>query len=365
MQLTEAEHEFIEQAQEFEGLARDAYDGDQLSGPDRCSPLTPIVVDSLSDLDEASERAIMDALSNTGVVHVVPESFERHPVNGRHPMLALTERLAARGAVGVPIDHPMESHPEALARFGDPDGTLKIYDLPIPAGGAHYREQAETNEMFDAHNDGLGYAGLVYNVAFCLDSAPLAGGYTFFQDAVNLGLRLAETDRDAFKSLFLPDVITAVRPRGKGAIKVQAPVLFLGRDGRPQAFFRDPSGEYRIIWREGDWVDRARRFLTAHTQPFAPSSQFVHLVRQGETVLIDNRRMIHGRTPFTNPKNSVGRVLARKWFVPTETDAVYRHVPAVEVDHRYAAIFPEIFADSRLNGDWHYDATLDANIKLS
>ena len=71
-------------------------------------------------------------------------------------MLDIAEQLADKLPARYAIDHPMERHQEAITRFGQPDGTLKIYDLPMPADKNKYREQAETNEMFDSHNDGLG-----------------------------------------------------------------------------------------------------------------------------------------------------------------------------------------------------------------
>ncbi len=364
------EVKFVEQRHEFLELARSRYPScptdvqDLLAQPP--APLEPILVDTLDGLTDDDSEAVASALAaGYGVVHLVPRAFQLPLPGEPHPLLALAARLHSQVQIGYPVDHPMEGHREAEARFGPRDGTLKIYDLPVEPGGPRYREQAETNETFDSHNDGLGYAGLIRTVIFVLDSPPLSGGYTYFQNLVRAAPALARTDEEAFAALFLPDAIRAVRPRGKGAIKVTSPVLFLGGDGSPQVFFRVTTGEYRIEWRRHDALRRARLLLERLAQPFAPHSRFVHLVRPGETVVIDNRHVVHGRTPFIDPPNERGRVLARKWFVANEGDAIYRHVPAVCVDERWAQFFPQQFAPDRLVGDWHYDETTDENVRVS
>ena len=366
--LSRLEIEFIQQRHEFLELALSRYP----SGPstvaalfeDPPQPLDPIRVRSLDDLQASDTEAVAQALhTGYGVANVVPESFSKLSDGGRHQLLALADQLRLVTPIGYPVEHPMEAHPEAAARFGPRDGTLKIYDLPVSAVGPRYREQAETNEMFDAHNDGLGYAGLIRTFILTADSPPLAGGYTFFQNLVRLAPTLARDDPQAYAALFLPDAITAIRPRGKGAIKVDAPVLFLGRDGAPQTFFRITTGEYRISWRPLEALDRARSILERLTRPFAPQSRFAHLMRPGETVIADNRHVVHGRTPFWDPLEGPGRVLARKWLVSEAADAAYRHVPAIYVDARWAQLLPDIFAEDRLTGDWHYDAQSGENVR--
>jgi hypothetical protein len=365
-----AEDRFVEQRFEFLDRSRELYPtapatlSELMTRPPQA--LQPVVVEELAALtDEEGDRVAAAFDGGYGVVSVVPLSF-RPAANGeRHPLLAFAERLADRTAIGVPVDHPMEGHPEAVTRFGPPDGTLKIYNLPVEPGGARYREQAETNEMFHAHNDGLGYAGLVRTAVLILDRPPLSGGYTFFQNIVRAAPALAATDPEAFRALFLPDAIRALRPRGKGAIKVESPVLFLGRDGAPQAFFRVSTGEYQISWRNDPAVGRARAVLDRLCAPFGPDSRFVHLMRPGDTVVIGNQRVAHGRTPFVDPPNGMGRVLARKWFVPTEDDAVYRHVPGMVVDARWASAFPSRFTGEAVEGEWHFDASRGVNVQIT
>lgn len=278
-------------------------------------------------------------------------------------MLALASALADRIPTRYAIEHPMEGHPEAVARFGPPDGTLKIYDLPISADGPRYREQAETNEAFAAHSDGLGYAGLIAVAALMCERPPLWGGYTTFMNMVRLSMLLAEEDREAFEALFLPDAITCLRPRGKGAIRVSAPVLYLAPGGQPRVFLRVGSGEYRVSWREDPALNRARAWCEERARPFSQGGTFVHMMRPGEGVFIRNQHVIHTRTPFVDPP-AAGRVLARKWYVESEDETSYRHVPAVALDRAWADLAPDRFGPDRVTGDWNYDASSGRNVRV-
>lgn len=186
-----------------------------------------------------------------------------------------------------------------------------------------------------------------------------------FSEPDTVGDDLMRSDDEAFRALFLPDAITAVRPRGKGAIRVTSPVLFINTCRRPQCFYRVSTGEYRIIWREDlAALGRARRFLDHHTHPFAPGSSFVHLTGAGHCCFIRNEAVVHGRTPFLDFA-AVGqrRVLARKWFMRDPKDAIYKHVPGMEICHEYAVLYPELFGDDRLVGEWNYDLASDRNIR--
>jgi hypothetical protein len=214
------------------------------------APLPPVVIDDYRQLDSKSISAIASAYwgENGAALFIAPNPSA--PGHKSHPLLEIAEQLSDELPLRFPVDHPMEGHPEAASRFGTSDGTLKIYDLETKDSKIGYREQAETSEQFDAHNDGLGYAGAVEAFILYADSAPLWGGYTYFQNVISLCLGLARKDPDAFTSLFLPDAITALRPRGKGAIKVTTPVLFMNELNIPQVFLRVETGEYRISWRD-------------------------------------------------------------------------------------------------------------------
>lgn len=368
--LHEQESRFVAQSEVFLALVRSRFVDAPVSMAAALDidarPAEPIVVGDLSALTAIESMRISRQLQQGfGVTHVVPHRFE-HPRGGtNHPLLSLTRQLNSSGAFAYPVDHPMEGHPEAVLRFGAPDGTLKLYNLPIPADVDKYREVGETNQMFDSHNDGLGYAGLIQYVVMTVDHAPVTGGYTYFQNLVRLAPALAADDPDAFQALFLPDAITAIRPRGKGAIKVTSPVFFIGCTGEPQVFFRVTTGEYRIVWRDHPALARARKFLERMATPFAPQSTFVHFMHPGETAIVANRQVVHGRTEFIEPLTGIGRTLARKWFVERPEHAAYRHVPGMAVHHDWASLFPERFIGEAVQGEWHYDAAQEKNLKIA
>jgi hypothetical protein len=328
-------------------------------------PLFPVVVEDPTAVSEKQRGELRSQYFGPyGVAHfTVPAA---HSAKRRHLILELAEHLASDLPLAFPVDHPMEQHAEAGKRFGEPDGTLKLYNLEIPEHIDKYREQAETKEMFAAHNDGLGYGGAIAASMIVLDSPPAWGGYTCFQQFVRVSLALANDDPEAFRSLFIPDAIVALRPRGKGAIRVTSPVLYVNDRGEPQTFFRVSSGEYRITWRADiPSLARARELLLKLAQPFAPSSTFVHLMHPGEGVIIRNTQVVHSRTPFEDDVYGTKRVLARKWFVPTPSDQQYKHVPGMNVHPRYAKLFPELFAPELLQGEWHYDPQTDDNVLVT
>lgn len=344
----------LEYAQEVVEIRRD------LEAPPR--PLVPVPVQDASALSGPERQEIVRQYSGTaGVAAFLALSWQ---ATERHPLLSLLDQLKDQLPTKWLIDHPMETHSEAVARFGTPDGTLKIYDLPVEVAGPRYREQAETNEAFDAHNDGLGYAGLVSLAALWLDAPPAWGGYTYFANVVRASRVLAHDDPEAFSSLFLPDAITCTRPRGKGAIRVTAPVLYLGENGDPRCFLRVASGEYQIEWRSDHAaINRARRWCEGLVEPFSAGTTFAHMMTIGEGVLIRNQHVVHGRTPFIDSPGTARR-LARKWCVTRPEYMKYRHAPALEADETYSDLFPEIFSSETTSGDWHFDQLLGMNRRI-
>jgi hypothetical protein len=365
---SERREQFIAQKNEYLELAREEFPDhadrvleDVFEQPP--TPLEPVPIEDPGAITSAERDLLLAGfLGAQGVAHFAVTG--PLPTGGdRHFSLDLAAALSSVMPTAFPVDHPMEGHPEAVARFGKPDGTLKIYDLPIPPGIDKYREQAETNELFAAHNDGLGYGGAIAISMLTADSPPAWGGYTCFQQLVRVSLALANSDPNAFAALFQPDAIVALRPRGKGAIRVTSPVLYVNDRDEPQVFFRIASGEYRIAWKAGDPdLARAREHLIRLGTPFAPDSSFVHLMRQGEGVLMRNRQVVHSRTPFTDGVDGSRRVLARKWFVSEGGEARYKHVPGMNLAARYARLFPEYFRDELLEGDWHFDSELNENV---
>jgi hypothetical protein len=328
-------------------------------------PLAPVVIDDPASLTDGEREAIAAQFWGPDAVAYAAVANYSKLLDGRHIVLTVAEQLSDDLGLRYPVEHPMEQHPEARGRFGEPDGTLKIYNLPIPDGVDKYREVAESKELFAAHNDGLGYGGAVAAVTFFLDSPPAWGGYTCFQNLLRIAIAIANDDPDGFEAMFLPDAITALRPRGKGAIRVTSPILYLNTVGEAQTFYRVSSGEYVITWRHDvAALNRVAPLLLQLAQPFAPASTFVHLMHPGEGVFIRNAAAIHSRTPFEDDVYGTSRVLARKWFVRSAGDATYKHVPGMNVAPEYAALFPEYFASELVEGEWHFDAASGENRRI-
>ena len=318
--------------------------------------LDPVVISDYQRISGAECAALRRAYDGElGVAYFVVQNPEIQP-RAAHPLFDMVEQLKHDLPLAYPLPHPLEGHHEAQARFGEPDGTVKIYDLPIVPGANKYREQAETSELFALHHDGLGSGGTVETVFLYTDSPPLAGGYTFFQNITRLSLDLARLDPEAFRQLFLPDAITILRPRGKGAIRVTTPVLFVNERNEAQSFFRVASGEYSVTWRSGsEGLDRARHFLSRHSEPFSYGSSFLHFADAGHGCLIRNRSVAHGRTGFIDAAD-VGRrrCLSRKWYMRFERDATYKHVPGMFISEEFRALYPELFGEDLLEGEWQY-----------
>jgi hypothetical protein len=364
------EQKFVHQSEQFTELALSACGVGSLpdlasvaDAPAHC--LHPVVVEDYQNLTEGHRAALRDAYhSEWGVAYFIVTNPDVPP-RGSHPLFDITEQLAEDLHLVHPLPHPLEGHPEAVNRFGPADGTVKIYDLPGRGGEAGYREVAETAEIFHMHHDGLGSGGTVETAVLYADSSPLWGGFTFFLNVVRLSLELARSDPAAFRSLFLPDALTIIRPRGKGAIKVTTPVLFVNELERPQSFFRVASGEYTVNWKEGHpGLDRARRFLLRHSQPFAPGSSFLHFSDKGHGCLIRNAQVAHGRTGFIdNPAMERARLLSRKWYMSGFNHSVYKHVPGMFIAEPYRRLYPEYFGQELLDGEWLYDADSGCNTK--
>lgn len=328
-------------------------------------PIQPVLLSDYCNISSGERRQIReDYFSDRGVAYYIALSPSEVSASSQHPVIEIANQLKDDLNLHYPLAHPLEGHPEAVGRFGPPDGTVKIYDLVKKRGG--YREQGETSEMFSLHSDGLGSGGTVQTTALYMDSPPITGGYTFFQNIPVLALELAKHDIDAFKSLFLPDALTQTRPRGKGALKVISPILFLNERGDAQAFFRTSTGEYQVRWR-GDLpaLDRAMRFLNRHAEPFSLGSSFIHLTEEGHGCFIRNQVVAHGRTAFVDgPLPNQKRVLSRKWFMVSERDATYKHVPGMFILKQYADLIPEQFGPEFLEGEWLYDSGDDKNLRV-
>ena len=368
--LSSREAEFCRQSEDFVSKALHRMNYTDLSQvPDirqrAPAALSPTIIGDLQCLSGDEKQSLsLDFWGSEAVAHFIllncpPREALEHPIH------VIARQLSEQLPLRFPINHPLENHPEAARRLGPGDGTRKIYDLPIPPNMDKYKEQNETSEQFDAHNDGLGYGGAVEAFMLVADQGPAWGGYTYFQNLTRLALLLGRDDHDAFLSLFLPDAITILRPRGKGAIKVISPILFLGEFGEPQVFFRLPSGEYQVSFRQSRPLQRAVEQLSGACSPFALGSSFVNLTHPGYGCIVRNTAVIHGRTPFIDLEpRGLRRVLARKWFMTSVEQTEYKHVPGMRILRRYADLYPDLFGDDRLQGEWHWSPETQKNVRI-
>ncbi len=368
--MTKVETEFVAQADQFLQLVLRSFGFRSVSEANplnrsRPRPIAPLLVQDFRHLSPDERNAIHQGyFGPDGVAYFIALNADTAPTHS-HPLFDLAAQLKDDLNLHYPLPHPLEQHPDVLNRFGRVDGTVKVFDFAERSGATGYREQGETSEMFAMHHDGLGSGGTVETAVLYAESGPLSGGYTYFQNILRVSLELARDDPEAFRMLFLPEAVQMIRPRGKGALKVIGPVLYLNEEHSPQSIFRSPSGEYQINWRDDvAALVRARSALEEYARPFAPGSTFLHMSAKGHGCFIRNRDIAHGRTAFINGVDpSHVRVLARKWYMRAQRDAVYKHVPGLFIAPRFAALIPTLFGPDRLEGEWLYDKDGDVNIR--
>lgn len=364
MGRSKSENKFIEQSHKFVECALQYYGFSSLEAACEIaipepSQIEAIVVDNYNSLSRDERLTITNTYTEEGIVILRPAKPPA-PVQP-HMLFRVVEQLKSSVPLNHPLKHPLEGHHEAIARFGEPDGTVKIYNLPIEPNGARYREQAETNEPFLMHHDGLGAAGTVEAVVLYCDNHAEAGGITYFQNIVMCGLRLAKEDWAAFESLFLPDTMAVTRPRGKGAIRVSSPVFFVNQQNRAQSVFRMSSGEYQVQFRNDNDVTRAVAAIRDACSGPQQGSRFT-VLRRGDMCIFRNTDIAHARTEFVD--GDAQRVLSRKWFMTSDSNSVYKHVPGMAIKEEYSEIFPGRFSGEALRGEWLLDQSTGENIRI-
>jgi hypothetical protein len=292
------------------------------------APLLPVIVPRLP-LTHEQRHKMETNFTADGVAHFLLRGGAISDAEGTHPLIRLSSDLAQSMRIGYPAQSPTE-----LLAQQSGDGTDKILDLAASASDPQW-SKSKTSDDFEAHSDGLTQGGRICTIAMMLESPPLCGGYTYFQNIVRVSLALANDDREAFDALFLPDALTAVRSHGAEPVRIKAPVLYMNRFEQPQCFYRNASGEYKVTWRTGvPAIGRARRYLSRCTVPFGPSSTFVHLTRPGEGVFVQNQHVVHGRTRFID-RDGTNRVLARKWFVASPSELQPKRTLAMNIAPQY------------------------------
>lgn len=326
----------------------------------RPEPLSAVRIEDLDEPNDAERTALSNSFkSEAGVAYFVAESWEPD-VSRPHVIHRFAEALTSDLPVKYPITHPLERHPGVLRVARAFDGTAKLY-------ASQSRGVALSAGPVNAHVDGLGAVGTVDVVILLMERPSLSGGFTHFRNLARLALDLARDDDEAFRSLFVPDFVTVLRESGSRAIKVTGPVLFLGHDGRPKVFFRDPGGEYQVTYRDDSpAAARAVAFLREHAPAFARGSTFVSMSAPGHGCIIDNSIVAHGRTGFLDGKTvDRGRLLSRKWFASDPICQSFRHAPGIWISDEYARVFPEYFGPDSREGEWVYDEYRKRNTRLS
>lgn len=327
-------------------------------------PIEPIVVnDHAENMTQAEKDAIVQAYHRDGCVYVISLNHAKNPL--QHPIFSMVDNVKEDLKLYYPYTHPAEGHPEAVRRFGKNDKTFKIYDLPDNYTKKSFREIAETHEDFDVHLDGLGTGGTVQTLILYADSTPVFGGYALVFDVLAIAIAIYNKDPEAFQSLFQPNAITAIRPRGKGAIKVNSPVLYIDSNNELHAFYRKSSGEYKMQWREQDQaLMRAKEYLSRYTETFCPASKFASYTKNS-FLIVRNRDIAHARTRFIDGKEAEDkRLLSGKWYMMSENYQKLRHIPGTAAAAVYQKEIGNQFADDYLDGFWLYEQESDANVKV-
>jgi hypothetical protein len=320
-------------------------------------PATALVPVSLRASDELSPeetRALVDGFRSAGVV-----AFSV-PARGsdRHPLLGVGAALDGPLPLSHPLTHPTEDNPQAREVLGPPDGTTKIFDM---GDDGRALSQAGQEELA-GHFDGAGRGGAVVVFGLYVDSAPRTPAVNFFQDLVRVALELARSDAEAFTSLFYPTAMAQWRR----SMWLTNPILFVSEAGEPQVFFRvrDPQDDV-YLRADTPGLERARDHLETYSQAHAPGSTYVALDRAGLGVFVDNRRVVHGRTGYTNAVDTgERRVLARKWWVRGQADLGVQNYPGLKIRPSSAALFPEAFGAAVTEGLWHYDPETRRNVRV-
>lgn len=327
------------------------------------APIEPVVVnDHAENMSVVERNRIIQDYHNNGYVYVISLN---HDKKSEHPIFGLVDNLKEDLKLYYPYSHPAEGHPEAVRRFGEDDKTFKIYDLPDNYTKNSFREIAETHESFDVHLDGLGTGGTVQTLFLYADSTPVFGGYGFIYDIFSIAIAIYNKDPEAFQSLFQPDAITSIRPRGKGAIKIVSPVLYIDVNNEPRAFYRKDSGEYKTEWCvKNPALTRAREYLSKYTESFCPASKFAPYTKNS-FLIIRNRDIAHARTSFIDGKQAhERRLISGKWYMINEDYQALRHIPGTAAASFYQEDIGDQFSDEYLEGFWLYDQDSDVNVRV-
>lgn len=318
-------------------------------------PLNPVVIEDFRDISPEQLRAIRDAFYGPfGTAYYIIRNHERES-RLSHQLLDISEQLTDYIPVKYPLDHEKDTNKRVIERLGVPHGVVPVFDQ----GGSGV---TGSDDLY-AHQAGMGSCGTVATTIIHADIAPHFGGFTYFQNVARAALALAASDPSAFRALFYPDALTVQRRSGEPGLRMQAPILFVNAAGEPQSLIQTGNKGYEPIWRPGDDVDRARRYIERTLRAFAPGSGFVHFTSPGQGIITRNAPIAHGRTAFGDiDKDMPTRRLARKWYAISEAFTTSRQAPGLNMKREYAQLYPRFL---EVDGFWQYNASKGVNERIA
>ncbi|ESP96508.1 hypothetical protein B591_25583 [Streptomyces sp. GBA 94-10 4N24] len=257
----------------------------------------------------------LDALLVTGLLPPDQEWGNTPP--GSAAPLTGPDQAAALCLLGVALQL---GEPFTFRTFYE--GRLVQHVVPVPSM-EHTQTSESSDGMLDWHvEDGFSPDRCDHVGLLCLRGEPVA--YTRFTSARDLDLPddVREVlSRPAF--LMAPDTAHVLEDRRP----VPTPVLWGPREA-PQicydAHYLSPPPD------GGETADRALRLLAAELD----ARQVEHTLAPGELLLLDNRRTVHGRTPFTARGDGTDRWLLRTMIcssLPRYRECGARVRPPLEV----------------------------------
>jgi alpha-ketoglutarate-dependent taurine dioxygenase len=223
-----------------------------------------LAVGSPSDLTSEEKAALLNRFQQVGFVVV-------RPTAGGDPREHL---LALSGLFGDRLDH----------RLADDDGVVTISPDPELARFGH----AFSHRGLELHTDGAFSRQPPNVVALQCETPSSWGGASRLVDAKALYAHLASKCPHLLPRLFDHDAMTVTR-----AGETATQPIFSLREERVQICFRlDPSVEVSFEPEVKSLVPVIQSFLEN------PASQEHCLLAAGEILVVDNRRILHGRSAF-------------------------------------------------------------------
>ena len=270
-----------------------------LESPDGQAALAIMVRDAAPELPELAEAIRGIVATSAGAVLVKGLGFERAAaVHGDAVRDALV--LALTAAIGEPTDHcadkrvmwPVHSRP--VAAGNQPTFSETLGEAPLHTDSAFAPDPERYNALYVVRQSrcGGGHTVVVNGPGFLKDFAKTSRG----ADCIRF---LREADY-AFR---VPDAFFTGRRFITGRILADAPMLRFRHDCIERGFDLCPdlaTAEHRSNY----------ALLRDAAEAHASRTEF--LMADGEMIVFDNTRLLHGRTDFQDPLRHLVRVRMRQ-----------------------------------------------------